>query len=107
MSLVRTLRIGTEIIGVTSEVERSWEELERTAREHAKLRGDAAPRIRFRTNTGVSGVLPVTEDVPIVFGDVETHEVSRYGTITAADGGSRIPLSLQTPEQVMAEWPGS
>ena len=103
---MRALRIGTEVIGVTSEVERSWEELERGAREHAKLRGDGAPHIRFRTDTGVSGALPVTDDVPIVFGDTEPHEVGRYGTITAADGGSKIPLSLQSPEQVSAEWPG-
>jgi hypothetical protein len=79
--------------------------LERTAREHAKVRGDAAPHIRFRTDTGVSSALPVTEDVPIVFGDAELHEVSRYGTITAADGGSRIPVSLQSPSQVSAQWP--
>jgi hypothetical protein len=102
---MRALRIGTEVIGVTSEVEGSWEELEGAAREHAKLRGDAAPQIRFRTNTGVSGALPVTGDVPIVFADAEPDDVGWYGTITAADGGSKIPLSLQSPEQVADEWP--
>ena len=102
---MRALRIGTEVIGVTSEVERSWKELERDAREHAKLRGDTAPHIRFRTDTGVSGALPVTEDVPITFANAESHEVGRYGTITAADGGSQMPVSLQTPEQVSSEWP--
>jgi hypothetical protein len=105
--LVRALRIGTEVIGVTREVEASWERLEGAAREHAKLRGDAAPHIRFRTDVGVSGALPVTEDVPIVFGDAEPDAVGRYGTIAAADGGGKVPVSLQSPEQIADEWPGN
>jgi hypothetical protein len=105
MFAVRGLRIGPAVFGVTSEVEQSWEELERAAIEHAKLRGDSAPRIRFRTDAGVTGSLPVTENVPIAFGDVEPHEVGRRGTITAADGGSKIPVSLHTPEQVSKESP--
>jgi hypothetical protein len=103
---VRVLRIGTEVIGVTSDVERAWPELERTAREHAKLRGDTAPHIRFRTDRGITGSLPVTRDVPIVFGYAQPDDVGRRGTITAADGGSKVPVPLQSPEQVSAEWPG-
>ena len=103
---MRALRIGTEVIGVSpvrwSDPGKSWSAPRESTRSYVAMQ----PSIRFRTDTGVSGALPVTEDLPIAFGDAEPHEVGRYGTITSADGGSRIPVSLQSPEQVSAEWPG-
>ena len=102
---MRVLRIGTEVLGVTGEVERTWQELESAARKRAALRGDSAPHIRIRTDMGVTGILPVTQDVPITFGDAEPGEAVPRGSILAADGGSEVPLSEQTPDQVSAEWP--
>jgi hypothetical protein len=102
---MRAIRIGTEVIGVSSEVERAWQNLEHTAKEHAQLRGDTTPHIRFRTDTGVTGMLPVTAEVPIIIGDADLEEAGWRGTITAADGGSAVAQANQSPDEVNAEWP--
>ena len=87
---MRVLQLGDEVIGVSREIERIWPVLEREALDRASLRGDAVPCTRFRTDTGVSGSLPVTPKLPIVFRDGEPHEVAWRGTILVADTGSKI-----------------
>jgi hypothetical protein len=78
---MRVLRIGGQSLGVSAAHEAEWAVLASEAVRAAQAGETPVPVVRFRTDTGAFGSLPVSERVPVSFVD-EDNPVGFLGSVT-------------------------
>jgi hypothetical protein len=80
---MRVMQVGGVSFGITPAQEVAWAELSARALLAAREGTVAAPVVRFRTDAGRGGSVPISARVPVVFADGEPEDQGRYlGTIT-------------------------
>lgn len=79
---MRVLTVGQVSIGVSTEQEADWPRHADAALRAAREDPSSPPMVWFRTDEGVSGVIPVSDDLPVRFEDVD-HPSQSLGTLIA------------------------
>lgn len=83
--MVRVISIAGKMISVTPDQEARWPHLEAEARSAADQLGEGdTPLILFKTDTGISGAIPVSSRVPVEFLDVEQAS-DLFGALVSAE----------------------
>jgi hypothetical protein len=78
-------------MGVSADQEAAWPELARAAIVAVKNGNAPAAFVWFRTDQGVSGVIPVSDNDPIVFSDEENP--SQFLGIVTDIGPEAAPVT--------------
>lgn len=79
--VMRVMRIGKAVVGVSQEQEARWPSLAAEAVDAVARGRSPVPTVWFRTDARVSGVIPVSDRVPVSFAD-EDNPIDFLGTIT-------------------------
>jgi len=100
---MRVMTFANHSLGVSAEQEERWPSLTAAALQAVVEGLQPVPYVWFRTDTGVVGALPISDEYPINFTD-EIEPVGFDGTITLlgheaapSTDESRGPIGYRTP----------
>jgi len=91
--VMRVMRIGQTVIGVSPEQEARWPSLAAEAVDAVARGKSPAPTVWFRTDAGISGIIPVSDRLPVSFAD-EHDPIGLLGTVRLLGSEAEPP----TPE---------
>jgi hypothetical protein len=86
---VRILTISATTMRVSAQQEAVWPQLADAALHDARAGRTPAPMVWFRTDLGVSGVIPISPADPVRFDEVDKEPERFLGTVIALGPGAQ------------------